>query len=77
MTSLCLFYSERLNQVHLFFECVVARQLWSYMSQILDREVGTDFVSLGTMGLSNKKFLVVLLPCGGCGMAKLRNILCF
>jgi len=34
------------------------------MSEVLDRDVGADFASIGTWWLSN---IFVLLPCGGFG----------
>ena len=49
--------SQSIIHIYLFFDCVVARQLWSDMSEVLDRDVGT-------LWLSN---IFVLLPCGGFG----------
>ena len=56
--------SQSIIHIYLFFDCVVARQLWSDMSEVLDRDVGADFASIGTLWLSN---IFVLLPCGGFG----------
>jgi len=56
--------SQSIIHIYLFFDCVVARQLWSDMSEVLDRDVGADFASKGTLWLSN---IFVLLPCGGFG----------
>ena len=56
--------SQSIIHIYLFFDCVVARQLWSDMSEVLDRDVGADFASIGTLWLSN---IFVLLPCGRFG----------
>ena len=56
--------SQSIIHIYLFFDCVVARQLWSDMSEVLDRDVGADFASIGTLWLSN---ILVLLPRGGFG----------
>ena len=48
------------------------------MSEVRDRDVGSDFVSIGTMWLSNKKFLVAIFFSAALyGLWKLRNCLCF
>ena len=59
----CLFCSEAETINHLFFNCVVAKQLWSILSEILNRQVGTYFVSVGTMWISNRKFIVENIFC--------------
>jgi hypothetical protein len=41
-----------------FFDCVVAKQMWRHLSDIFDRELGSNFLSIGQLWLSNKKFLV-------------------
>jgi hypothetical protein len=56
----CLFCYELR---HLFFECVVAKQLWSNMSDILGRDVGRDFLSIGQMWISDSRFLVDNMFC--------------
>jgi hypothetical protein len=34
----CLFCMEAESIHHLFFECVVAKQLWAFMYEVLDKE---------------------------------------
>ena len=51
----------------------------SILSEIFNRQVGTDFVSVGTMWISNRKFIVENVFCAAAlwGLWKLRNSLCF
>lgn len=58
---ICLFCSETLTINHLFFD-PVAKQLWCIISEVLAKQVGSDFVSLGTM-LSNRRFIVENIFC--------------
>jgi hypothetical protein len=37
------------------------------MSEVLERDVGSDFISIGTMWLSNEKFLVANSFCASFG----------
>ena len=75
----CLFCSEAKSIQHLFFECVVAKQLWAVKSEVLNRQVGSDFISVGTLWLSNKKFVIANSFCAAAlwGFWKARNSLCF
>lgn len=50
--SNCLFCNEKESVVHLFFECVVAKQMWSIISEVLDLDCGRDFESIGKVWLS-------------------------
>lgn len=57
MTIPVCFVLQETSQ-HLFFECVVAKQVWSMISELLDLEIGSGFESIGSRWLSNKRFLV-------------------
>jgi hypothetical protein len=75
-------FAQRLklsSRILLVFNCVVAKQLWSILSEILNGQVGTDFVSVGTMWISNRKFIVENIFCAAAlwGLWKLRNNMCF
>jgi hypothetical protein len=59
----CLFCSEHESVHPLFFECSVAKQMWVYLSEVCDREVGNDFQSIGQMWLCNNRFLVYNIFC--------------
>jgi hypothetical protein len=52
----CLFCKECESIHHLFFECVVAKRTWCCISDILKRDLGDNFDSVGMCWLSNKKF---------------------
>ena len=64
---------------HLFFDCVVSKQIWLLISECLDISIGDNFTSIGTMWLSNKRFLVhnIITSAVLWGLWKLRNELCF
>jgi hypothetical protein len=51
----CLFCLERESIHHLFFDCVVAKQCWTIISEIVGCQVGGDMVEVGNFWLSNKK----------------------
>jgi len=75
----CLFCSEKESVNHLFFDCAVAKQLWCYLSDILGRNVGMDFLSIGQMWINNSRCLVDNMFCAAAlwGLWKLRNDMCF
>ena len=54
----CLFCTERETSHHLFFDCVVARNMWCVISELLNLDIGSDFESIGGKWLSNKRFLI-------------------
>jgi hypothetical protein len=51
----CCFYSENESIRHLFFECVVARVMWSYTSAFLGWEVGVDYFSVASKWIHKVK----------------------
>jgi hypothetical protein len=53
----CLFCLERESIHHLFFDCVVAKQCWTIISEIVGCQVGGDMVEVGKFWLSNKKII--------------------
>ena len=74
-----LFCMENESVHHLFFGCVVAKQLWVYVSEVIGKDVGSSFESIGSLWLSNKRFLVANMFCSAAlwGLWKLRNSLCY
>jgi hypothetical protein len=75
----CLFCNELESTHHLFFDCVVARQVWANISECLDLQCGDGFESIGKMWLSTKKFMIanIFTSAALWGLWKLRNYLCF
>jgi hypothetical protein len=52
----CLFCSEAETVHHLFLECCVAKYSWEILSEILNVQIGQDFVSVAKLWLQNKKY---------------------
>ena len=55
----CLFCSEQETVHHLFFECCVAKVLWTYISEIFHVALGTDYESIARWWISNKTYKVM------------------
>jgi hypothetical protein len=75
----CLFCKENESIHHLFFDCVVSRQVLVNISECLDLQCGECFESVGRMWLSNKKYMIanIFTSAALWGLWKLRNYLCF
>jgi hypothetical protein len=75
----CLFCEELESCNHVFFECVVAKEMWSRISSAIGRNVGNSFESIGICWLSNRKFAAINILSSAAlwAMWKLRNALCF
>ena len=73
------FAYSRKKVYHLFFSCVVAKQLWVCVSEAIGKDVGSSFESISSLWLSNKRFLIDNMFCAAAlwGLWKLRNGLCF
>jgi hypothetical protein len=75
----CLFCGEHETVYHLFYECVVAKQAWNVVSEVIGSQIGYDFESMAKCWLCNNKFgLVNMLSSAVCwSLWKLRNLICF
>jgi hypothetical protein len=75
----CLFCGELESTFHLFFDCVVVRQMWCRISSVVGRVIETSFESIGICWLSNNRFLNVNIISSAAlwSFWKLRNDLCF
>uniref|UniRef100_A0A453CP96 Reverse transcriptase zinc-binding domain-containing protein n=1 Tax=Aegilops tauschii subsp. strangulata TaxID=200361 RepID=A0A453CP96_AEGTS len=51
----CVFCSEHETKSHLFFECVVAKNVWPFIADHFKIQIGTDFESVARFWVSNKK----------------------
>jgi hypothetical protein len=74
-----LFCCETETTHHLFFECVVAKQMWIEISDCVELNVGSCFESIGKLWISNKKFIVanIFTSAAQWGLWKLKNCFCF
>jgi hypothetical protein len=50
----CLFCAELESASHLFFDCCMARMIWSDVSDMTDSPLIIDFESMGMMRLKEK-----------------------
>jgi hypothetical protein len=57
----CRFCGEEESIDHLFFSCVVARNIWDDVSEFLGLNVGTDYISIAAKWLSKEKYYVTNL----------------
>jgi hypothetical protein len=55
----CCFCHEKESIVHLFFECVVSKAIWSYVCEFLGFSTGPDYISVASKWLHEKKFYSV------------------
>jgi hypothetical protein len=75
----CLLCSENESIVHLFFDCCVATNVWHYISDLLNVNLGKDFESVASLWLANKKHLITNIVSSAILWViwKLWNSLCF
>lgn len=75
----CLFCSEKETIQHVFFYCVVAKQCWKIVLDILGVHVGENLVNIGTFWLSNKRHCLLNMVTSAViwSVWKLRNDFCF
>ena len=75
----CLFCLEKETIQHVFFDCVVARQCWRIVSDILGYQVIESMLNIGKFWLSNKRHCIVNMITSAViwSVWKLRNDLCF
>lgn len=75
----CLFCSEKESVNHLFFDCVVAKQCWLVISEIIGIHVGGNIVEIGKLWLRDKKFGVINMVTSAVlwSIWKPRDDLCF
>jgi hypothetical protein len=77
--DLCLFCDEKESVQHLFFDCVVSKQLWCCLSKIFQVHLGDSLDSVGRFWLSNKQNGVLNMVSSAAfwSVWKLRNDICF
>jgi hypothetical protein len=52
----CSFCNEAETINHLFFECVVAKTIWSMMSEVLECDIGMDYLSVASKWIHKDKY---------------------
>ena len=75
----CLFCEESESVNHLFFECVVARQIWRDIADVLNIKIESSYESIAGKWLSQKKFCLVNMVSSAVlwSIWKLRNFFVF
>jgi len=75
----CMFCCEIESVQHLFFDCVLATQLWKILSTVLNVNLGGSLDVIGKYWLSNKKHCVtnIFTAAAWWSTWKLRNNICF
>lgn len=65
--------------MHLFFDCVVAKQVWEEVNEIIEYKTEVNFESVASRWLCNKKFLIQNMTSSAnlWTIWKVRNLLCF
>jgi hypothetical protein len=56
-----MFYCEKEIVSHLFFECCVAKNVWSVVSEILGLVVGNNFEFVATLWVMSSKYKLLML----------------
>lgn len=71
----CVYCSEKESIDHLFFGCVVAKQIWCSVSEFFSCELGVDYFSIAKYWPANKKHTALnsICTCVLWGMWKHRN----
>jgi hypothetical protein len=54
----CKFCDEDESIKHLFFECVVSKNIWGYVCEFFGFDIGKDYISVAGKWLNKKKFYV-------------------
>ena len=75
----CLFCSELETVDHLFFDCFLAKKIWTVISDIFGIHIGTDFESVARWWISNNRNSVLNIFSSAVlwSIWTLRNDLCF
>jgi hypothetical protein len=55
----CIFCLEDESSDHLFFKCILAKQVWHIISEFFSLPLGDDYISIAQFWVANKKYAVV------------------
>ena len=59
----CIFCAEDETIEHLFFQCIVAKHVWQFISEFFSLPLGVDFISIAKFWLANKKHATLNSVC--------------
>jgi hypothetical protein len=59
----CVFCAEPESIHHLFFNCIVAKQIWVYISSFFELPIGDSYESVARFWISNKKHALLNSVC--------------
>lgn len=55
----CVFCLCKESVQHLFFECIVAKNIWNTLNLFFGRNLGSDFISIASLWVAGKKLDVI------------------
>jgi hypothetical protein len=75
----CVFCAEPESIHHLFFDCIVAKQIWMHISSFFELPIGDSYESIARFWISNKKHALLNSVCANVlwSLWKVRNDLIF
>ena len=59
----CTFCTEDESIEHLFFQCIVAKHVWHFVSEFFSLPLGADFISIAKFWLANQKHATLNSVC--------------
>ena len=59
----CVYCTDNETIDHLFFGCVVAKQIWRQVSEVFSIELGSDYLSIARFWPASKKHTVLNSIC--------------
>ena len=57
----CIFYSEKESMHHLFFKCILAKQLWHFTSTLFKVHIVDDYFSVARFYIASKNMQCLIM----------------
>ena len=75
----CMFCTDEESIQHLFFDCIVAKNVWRVVSGFFNTPLGSDYTSVARFWIANKKHAVLNSVCASVlwSLWKIRNNMVF